>query len=71
MVNYLATLRSKVKERLRPVVAEVHGFNHQIASQEDIQDNLDWYNLVYPNTFHCKVCHVTRVGRFILTHLII
>ncbi|KAF8600370.1 hypothetical protein BDV93DRAFT_510967 [Ceratobasidium sp. AG-I] len=54
MVNYLATLRCKVKERLRPIVAEVHGFTHRIANQQDIQDNLDRYSLVHPNTFHCR-----------------
>ncbi|KAG8716654.1 hypothetical protein FRC08_009077 [Ceratobasidium sp. 394] len=54
MVNYLATYRGKLKERVRPVVADVHGFQHRITSQQDIQDNLDRYNLAYPNTFHCK-----------------
>ncbi|KAG9099405.1 hypothetical protein FRC07_010524 [Ceratobasidium sp. 392] len=68
MVNYLATLRGKVKERLRPIVAEVHGFNHRIAGQQDIQDNLDRYNLVYPNTFHCKV-YSPRKGHYESPHL--
>ncbi|KAF8594470.1 hypothetical protein BDV93DRAFT_515750 [Ceratobasidium sp. AG-I] len=68
MVNYLATLRGKVKERLRPIVAEVHGFNHRIASQEDIQDNLDQYNLVHPNTFHCRE-YSPRKGHYESPHL--
>ncbi|KAG8679717.1 hypothetical protein FRC08_016793 [Ceratobasidium sp. 394] len=52
LVNYIATLRGKAKDRLRPVVAHIHGFQHRIASQEDIQRNLDIFNLVYPNSFH-------------------
>ncbi|KAG9093162.1 hypothetical protein FS749_014955 [Ceratobasidium sp. UAMH 11750] len=53
MVNYIATFRGKAKDRLRPVVAHIHEFQHRIASQEDIQRNLDIFNLVYPNSFHC------------------
>ncbi|KAF8601918.1 hypothetical protein BDV93DRAFT_509755 [Ceratobasidium sp. AG-I] len=68
MVNYLATLRGKVKERLRPIVAEVHGFNHRIASQADIQDNLDRYNLAHPNTFHCRE-YSPRKGHYESPHL--
>ncbi|KAF8598167.1 hypothetical protein BDV93DRAFT_512697 [Ceratobasidium sp. AG-I] len=68
MVNYLATLRGKVKERLRPIVAEVHGFNHRITSQADIQDNLDRYNLVHPNTFHCRE-YSPRKGHYESPHL--
>ncbi|KAG9101533.1 hypothetical protein FRC06_002951 [Ceratobasidium sp. 370] len=54
MVNYIATLRGKIKERLRPVAVEVHGFQHRITSQQDIEDNLDRFNLAHPNSFHCK-----------------
>ncbi|KAF8595489.1 hypothetical protein BDV93DRAFT_564336 [Ceratobasidium sp. AG-I] len=68
MVNYLATLRGKVKERLRPIVAEVHGFKHRIAGEQDIQDNLDQYNLVYPNTFHCRE-YSPRKGHYESPHL--
>ncbi|KAG9094268.1 hypothetical protein FRC06_010997 [Ceratobasidium sp. 370] len=53
MVNYLATLRGKVKERLRALIAEIHTLRHRISSEEDIQHNLDAYNLAYPNSFHC------------------
>ncbi|KAG8721716.1 hypothetical protein FRC08_010852 [Ceratobasidium sp. 394] len=53
MVNYLATLRGKVKERIRPIVSSSRGFNHCVATQQDIQDNLDLFHEVYPNSFHC------------------
>ncbi|QRV76878.1 Formin-like protein 20 [Ceratobasidium sp. AG-Ba] len=53
LVNYLATLRGKVKERLRPVIAEIHGLQQRIATQEDVQHNLDAYHQAHPNSFHC------------------
>ncbi|KAG9088020.1 hypothetical protein FRC06_002258 [Ceratobasidium sp. 370] len=54
MVNYLATLRGKVKDRLRPLIAHIHALEHCVRTQHDIQDNLDTFHLVYPNSFHCK-----------------
>ncbi|KAG9086165.1 hypothetical protein FRC06_003243, partial [Ceratobasidium sp. 370] len=53
MVNYLATLRGKVKEHLRPLVTFIHNLQHRVTGQQEIQNNLDAYNLVWPNTFHC------------------
>ncbi|KAG9081186.1 hypothetical protein FRC06_005745, partial [Ceratobasidium sp. 370] len=53
MVNYLTTLQGKVKERLRPLVTFIHSLQHRVTSQQEIQNNLDAYNLVWPNTFHC------------------
>ncbi|CAE6429977.1 unnamed protein product [Rhizoctonia solani] len=54
MVNNIATLRGKVKERLREFVAVVTGFQQNLSNQRVIQQNLDLFNRVYPNTFHCK-----------------
>ncbi|KAF8594186.1 hypothetical protein BDV93DRAFT_179855 [Ceratobasidium sp. AG-I] len=54
MVNSIATLRGKVKERLRPFTAMVAGFQHCTTDQEVIQENLRKFNLIYPNSFHCK-----------------
>ncbi|KAG8725352.1 hypothetical protein FRC09_001702 [Ceratobasidium sp. 395] len=53
MVNYLATFRGKVKERIRPLVVQIHGFEHHVATQQDIQRNLNNFNLAHPNSFHC------------------
>ncbi|KAG9079828.1 hypothetical protein FRC06_007423, partial [Ceratobasidium sp. 370] len=53
MVNYIATLRGKIKERVRPVLSHVEGFDHCVATQEDIQTNLDLFHELYPNSFHC------------------
>ncbi|KAG9083275.1 hypothetical protein FRC06_004610 [Ceratobasidium sp. 370] len=64
MVNYIATFRGKAKDRLRPVVAHIHEFEHRITSQEDIQQNLDIFNLVYPNSFHCTIYSPRRAGHY-------
>ncbi|KAG9094155.1 hypothetical protein FRC06_011110 [Ceratobasidium sp. 370] len=53
MVNYLATLRGKLKERVRPIVGPSRGFNQCVATQQDIQDNLDLFHELHPNSFHC------------------
>ncbi|KAG8685288.1 hypothetical protein FRC08_013209 [Ceratobasidium sp. 394] len=53
MVNYIATLRGKLKERVRPIVGPSQGFNHCIATQQDIQNNLDLFHELHPNSFHC------------------
>jgi hypothetical protein len=55
LVNYLVTLRGKAKERVRPLVPEIHDLQHRVTSQQDIQDNLDAFNEAYPNSFHCAV----------------
>ncbi|KAG9088432.1 hypothetical protein FS749_002169 [Ceratobasidium sp. UAMH 11750] len=64
MVNYIATFRGKAKDRLRPVVAHIHEFEHRVATQEDIQRNLDIFNLVYPNSFHCTTYSPRRAGHY-------
>ncbi|KAG8685851.1 hypothetical protein FRC08_012878, partial [Ceratobasidium sp. 394] len=64
MVNYIATLRGKAKDRLRPIVAHIHKLQHRIASQEDIQRNLNIFNLVYPNSFHCTTYTPCREGHY-------
>ncbi|KAB5588225.1 Formin-like protein 20 [Ceratobasidium theobromae] len=54
MVNNLATLRGKVKERMREFVATVSGFHQRLRNQQIIQENLDRFNKLYPNSFHCQ-----------------
>ncbi|KAG9084474.1 hypothetical protein FRC06_004070 [Ceratobasidium sp. 370] len=53
MVNNVATLRGKVKDHMRPLVAHIHPFEPCVRTQQDIQDNLDIFHQVYPNSFHC------------------
>ncbi|KAG8733362.1 hypothetical protein FRC10_000287 [Ceratobasidium sp. 414] len=53
MVNYIATLRGKLKERVRPIIGPSRGFNQCVATQQDIQDNLDLFHELHPNSFHC------------------
>ncbi|KAG9078908.1 hypothetical protein FRC06_008110, partial [Ceratobasidium sp. 370] len=53
MVNYLATLRGKLKERVRPIIGPLRGFNQCVAMQQDVQDNLDLFHELSPNSFHC------------------
>lgn len=55
MVNSIATLRGKVKERMRPFTAHAAGFEQRQTNQEVIQENLNRFNLLHPNNFHCKV----------------
>ncbi|CCO36770.1 hypothetical protein BN14_10914 [Rhizoctonia solani AG-1 IB] len=54
MVNNIATLRGKTKERLHEFVASVCGFEQSVTNQEIIWRNLDVFNKIHPNTFHCK-----------------
>ncbi|QRV99082.1 hypothetical protein RhiJN_27101 [Ceratobasidium sp. AG-Ba] len=68
LVNYLATLRGKVKERLRPVIAEIHGLQHRVATQQDVQDNLDAFHQAHPNSFHCASMS-PRSGHYESPHL--
>ncbi|KAF8598913.1 hypothetical protein BDV93DRAFT_512069 [Ceratobasidium sp. AG-I] len=53
MVNNLATLRGRVKDRMRPVIQEGYGFRPFAVSQEDIQYNRELYARLTPNNFHC------------------
>lgn len=55
MVNNIATLRGKVKERVRPFVATAAGFEQRPTNQEVIQENRRKVNLLTPNNFHCLV----------------
>ncbi|KAG8794670.1 hypothetical protein FRC12_022565 [Ceratobasidium sp. 428] len=63
MVNYLATLRGKVKDRLRSLIVHLHGFRQRIRTQADIQYNLDLFDQLYPNSFHCT-SYFPREGPF-------
>jgi hypothetical protein len=55
MSNNIATLRGRVKERMREFAATVAGFRQKLANQQVIQENLNQFNEIYPNSFHCKV----------------
>ncbi|CAE7174718.1 unnamed protein product [Rhizoctonia solani] len=54
MVNSIATRRGKAKELLREFVARVSGFRQNMKKHEVIQCNIDIFNRLYPNNFHCK-----------------
>ncbi|KDN43809.1 hypothetical protein RSAG8_05802, partial [Rhizoctonia solani AG-8 WAC10335] len=53
MVNGIATRRGKSKENLREFVARVSGFCQNLRKHEVIQRNIDIFNRLYPNNFHC------------------
>ncbi|KAG8706215.1 hypothetical protein FRC08_001208 [Ceratobasidium sp. 394] len=53
MVNNLATARGKIKDVMRPFVENTHEFVHRLLDQQMIQENLNRFNLLYPNNFHC------------------
>lgn len=55
MVNNVASLRGRVKERVRSFVESEAGFKQDMKNQEVHQENLRRFNLRYPNSFHCKV----------------
>ncbi|KAG8795239.1 hypothetical protein FRC12_016880 [Ceratobasidium sp. 428] len=63
MVNNLATLRGKAKELTRPFAADSGGFEHTMTNQQTIQNNLNRFNLLYPNNFHCR-SYYPREGHF-------
>ena len=63
MVNNIATLRGKVKERMRPFASHAAGFKQRQTHQRVIQENLAKFNLIYPNSFHCKVSFVCQALR--------
>ncbi|KAG8688628.1 hypothetical protein FRC09_012810, partial [Ceratobasidium sp. 395] len=54
MFNYLATFRGKAKDRLRPLVVEIHGFKYCVATQQDIQQNLDNFHLAHPTALNAR-----------------
>ncbi|KAF8754468.1 hypothetical protein RHS01_06101 [Rhizoctonia solani] len=54
MVNNIATLQGKTKERLRKFVESVCSFEQSLTNQNIIRKNLGIFNKIYPNTFHCK-----------------
>ncbi|KAG8690901.1 hypothetical protein FRC11_008261 [Ceratobasidium sp. 423] len=54
MVNNIATLRGKAKERLREFVARVSGFQQNLRDKNAIQNNINRFNELYPNSFHCR-----------------
>ncbi|KAG9085386.1 hypothetical protein FS749_004458 [Ceratobasidium sp. UAMH 11750] len=63
MVNNLATARGKAKELMRPFTESVHNFVHRLLDQQMIQDNLNRFNLLYPNNFHCST-YCPRKGHY-------
>ncbi|KAG9100784.1 hypothetical protein FRC06_003742 [Ceratobasidium sp. 370] len=63
MVNNLATARGKAKEILRPFTESVHEFVHRLLDQQMIQENLNKFNLLYPNNFHC-LTYCPRKGHY-------
>ncbi|KAG9075174.1 hypothetical protein FRC06_010235, partial [Ceratobasidium sp. 370] len=63
MVNNLATARGKSKEVMRPFVENVHEFVHRLLNQQAIQENLNRFNLLYPNNFHCTT-YCPRKGHY-------
>lgn len=69
MVNNIASLRSRVKERVRFFVERDAGFKHSMNNPEIIRENLEKFNLLYPNTFHCKVSLESDcfIGAYMLT----
>lgn len=63
MVNNIATLRGKVKERARPFTATAGGFQQSMNNQGTIHENLKRFSTLYPNNFHCKT-YCPRRGHF-------
>ncbi|KAG9087126.1 hypothetical protein FS749_003142 [Ceratobasidium sp. UAMH 11750] len=63
MVNNLATARGKAKELMRPFTESVHQFVHRLLDQQMIQENLNRFNLVYPQNFHC-LTYCPRKGHY-------
>ncbi|KAG8721093.1 hypothetical protein FRC09_008495 [Ceratobasidium sp. 395] len=61
MVNYIATLRGKVKDRLRSLVAHIHGFEHCVETQQEMQENIDIFHTNYsPREGHFENPNVAR-----------
>lgn len=55
MVNNIATLRGKAKERTQPPLHYGYGFRQPAVTDEDTQFNLNLYGRIHPNIFHCTV----------------
>ncbi|KAF8756695.1 hypothetical protein RHS01_04272 [Rhizoctonia solani] len=53
LVNYLATLWGNSKDRLCPIIPNIHPFLHQIATLHELQANIEVYNRLHPSSFHC------------------
>ncbi|QRV79822.1 hypothetical protein RhiJN_07837 [Ceratobasidium sp. AG-Ba] len=68
MVNYIATLRGKTKEKLRSIIEIVYEFDGRIVTQDDIWANLDRFNEIHPNTFHCT-SYRPRRGHYKSEHI--
>ncbi|QRV78996.1 hypothetical protein RhiJN_07011 [Ceratobasidium sp. AG-Ba] len=68
MVNYIATLRGKTKEKLRAIIEIVYEFDGSIVTQDDIWANLDRFNEIHPNTFHCT-SYRPRRGHYESEHI--
>ncbi|KAG9121338.1 hypothetical protein FRC07_002732 [Ceratobasidium sp. 392] len=63
MVNGLATARGKCKEHARSFTEHVHGFVRRMMDQRVIQENLNKFNLLFPNNFHCA-SYCPREGHY-------
>ncbi|KAG9087049.1 hypothetical protein FRC06_002757 [Ceratobasidium sp. 370] len=59
----LANTCGKSKEVMRPFVENVHEFVHRLLNQQAIQENLNRFNLLYPNNFHCTT-YCPRKGHY-------
>ncbi|QRV91330.1 hypothetical protein RhiJN_19348 [Ceratobasidium sp. AG-Ba] len=68
MVNYIATLRGKVKEKIRAIIEIVYEFDGRVVTQDDIWSNLDRFNEIHPNTFHCT-SYRPRRGHYESEHI--
>ncbi|KAG9122329.1 hypothetical protein FRC07_001347 [Ceratobasidium sp. 392] len=63
LVNSIATSRGQAKELMHPMTENIHGFVHCLRDQQAIQENLNCFNLIYPNSFHCK-SYCPRQGHY-------
>lgn len=63
MSRRASNFRSKLKERLRPVVNFGYGFRTAADSNKDMKHNRRLVKTLRPDTFHTRVCpsHVYRL----------
>ncbi|KAG9075425.1 hypothetical protein FRC06_010091 [Ceratobasidium sp. 370] len=54
LVNNIATVRGKTRDRCCPFTVTAAKFQQNLMNQQIIQENLRRFHLIYPNTFHCK-----------------
>ncbi|KAG9093018.1 hypothetical protein FS749_015245 [Ceratobasidium sp. UAMH 11750] len=54
LVNNIATVRGKARDRCCPFTITAAGFQQSLTNQQVIQENLRRFHLIYPNSFHCK-----------------